>query len=64
MIFSPLCLPDEEDLKMDLTKKSGVAAGWGATNVTYFQEKTCVFTKGVTDADSGSDVLKKVDAVR
>ena len=60
---SPLCLPGPEDLKMDLTKKSGLTAGWGATGVTY-TETLCGWTRGVTDLDSASDVLKKIEAVR
>ena len=30
-----MCLPDTEDLVMDLTKKTGVVAGWGVTEATY-----------------------------
>ena len=48
---------------MDLTKKSGLTAGWGATGVTY-TETLCDWTRGVTDLDSTSDVLKKIEAVR
>ena len=63
LMSSPLCLPGPEDLKMDLTKKSGLTAGWGATGVTY-TETLCGWTRGVTDLDSTSDVLKKIEAVR
>ena len=48
---------------MDLTKKFGQPAGWGATAVAY-QETLCDWTKGVTVTESASDVLKKIEAVR
>ena len=60
---SPLCLPGPEDLKMNLTEKSGLTAGWGATAVAD-QESLCDWTKGVTDPNSASDVLKKIEGVR
>ena len=63
LISSPLCLPGPEDLKMDLTKKFGQTAGWGATAVAY-QETLCEWTTGVTVTQSASDVLKKIEAVR
>ena len=58
-ISSPLCLPDLDDLEIDLTKISGLTAGWGATDIDY-QPTTCDWTKGETDPDSVSDYLKKI----
>ena len=63
LLSSPLCLPDQADLQMDLTLKYGLTAGWGATAVNY-QETLCDWTKGVHDVYSGSDVLKKMERVR
>ena len=63
LLSSPLCLPDQADLQMDLTLKYGLTAGWGATAVNY-QETLCDWTKGVVDVSSGSDVLKKMERVR
>ena len=31
----PVCLPDTEDLQLDLTERDGVVAGWGVTEVEY-----------------------------
>ena len=48
---------------MDLEKKSGMTAGWGATAVAY-PETPCEWTAGVTVSESVSNVLKKMEAVR
>ena len=48
---------------MDLAMKTGLTAGWGATAVAY-QETLCGWTTGVTDFNSVSDVLKKIEAIR
>ena len=61
--YSPLCLPDDDDLLMDLTKKSGVTAGWGATAVK-FQENQCGWTYGMVVPGSGANVLKKIEGMR
>ena len=48
---------------MDLTKKFGQTAGWGATAVDYL-EGLCDYTRGLPDFNSASDVLKKIEAIR
>ena len=61
--FRPICLGDEEDLSLNLTERTGVVAGWGATEVSY-SDTLCGYIKGVTDPDSGTNVLKKVEGWR
>ena len=48
---------------MSLSERTGVVAGWGATKVSY-SDTLCGYIKGVTDLDSGSNVLKKVEGLR
>ena len=59
----PICLGEGEDLSLSLSERTGVVAGWGATEVTYVHT-TCGYIKGETNPDSGSDVLKKVEGLR
>ena len=58
-----MCLPDQTDLLMDLTERTGLTAGWGATAVTHTQTR-CDFTKGVTVPGSVSPVLKKIEGLQ
>ena len=61
--FRPICLGEGEDLSLSLSERTGVMAGWGATEVTY-SHTLCGYVEGVTDPNSGSDVLKKVQGLR
>ena len=61
--FRPICLGEGEDLSLDLTERSGVVAGWGATEVSYSQTQ-CGYSEGVTNTNSASNVLKKVESLR
>ena len=63
MYIRPICLGDDEDLSLSLSERTGVVAGWGATEVSY-AHTICGYTKGVTDLDSASSVLKKVEGFR
>ena len=62
-ITRPLCLPDDADYEIDLTTKSGVTVGWGAT-LTNYRETQCDWKQGEADLHSTSDVLKKIDDIR
>ena len=59
----PVCLPDTEDLQLDLTERDGVVAGWGVTEVDYVTTD-CDYTRGNYVAGSSSDVLKKIEDLR
>ena len=61
--FRPICLGEGEDLSLSLSERTGVMAGWGATEVTYVHT-TCGYIEGETKPGSGSDVLKKVQGLR
>ena len=61
--FRPICRGEGEDLSLSLSERTGVMAGWGATEVTYSQT-LCGYVEGVTDPNSGSNVLKKVEGLR
>ena len=59
----PVCLPDTEDLQLDLTERDGVVAGWGVTEVDYVT-RDCDYTRGDVVQGSSSDVLKKIEDLR
>ena len=59
----PVCLPDTEDLQLDLTERDGVVAGWGVTEVDYVATD-CDYTRGEYVTGSSSDVLKKIEDLR
>ena len=55
-MFRPLCLPDDDDLTLDLpAERTGTAVGWGLDNV-FYKETRCDYVKG--ESDSGSRVTK------
>merc|ERR1712183_957625 len=58
----PICLGDPEDFLIDLTQRTGVVAGWGATEVTY-ADTPCGYRKGVVNPYTLSSCLKKVDGL-
>ena len=59
----PVCLGEEEDLSLNLDKRSGAVAGWGTTEVDYTYTQ-CGYKKGVTRPGSLSTVLKKLLGLR
>ena len=61
--FRPICLGEGDDLSLSLSERTGVVAGWGATEVSY-SHTLCGYIKGETDPDSASNVLKKVKGLR
>ena len=61
--FRPICLGLPSDHELNLAERTGVVAGWGATEVSY-AHTTCGYTTGVVDPSSGSNVLKKVEGMR
>ena len=63
LYFRPICLGLPSDHELNLAERTGVVAGWGATEVSY-AHTTCGYTTGVVDPSSGSNVLKKVEGMR
>ena len=60
-MFRPLCLPDEDDLTVDLpAERTGTAVGWGLDTV-FYKETRCDYVKGETDSNSLSSKLKKIE---
>ena len=59
----PICLGLPSDHELNLAERTGVVAGWGATEVSY-AHTICGYTKGVPDYDSVSSVLKKGEGFR
>ena len=58
-MFRPACLPDEDDLTLDFSNRTGTLVGWGAQTVTYRDTK-CDYTRGIPDY-SLSTKQKKID---
>ena len=57
----PLCLPDHDDLTLDLpAERTGIAVGWGLDTV-FYRDTACNYVKGVSDTDSLQTKLKKID---
>ena len=60
--FRPICLADAEDLSLELTERTGVVAGWGATEVSYI-DTLCGFTEGINIPTSLANKLKKLEGL-
>ena len=62
VMFRPLCLPDDDDLTLDLPamKRTGTAVGWGLDTV-FYKHTACNYVKGVSDFNSLPNKLKKID---
>ena len=59
--FRPLCLPDEDDLTLDLVEERiGTAVGWGVDKV-YYKDAKCEIIEGEADESSMPTTLKKID---
>ena len=60
-MFRPLCLPDSDDLTLDLAaERIGTAVGWGLTNV-FHKHTMCDYREGVSDPNSLPSKLKKIE---
>ena len=61
VMFRPLCLPDEDDLTLDLpAERTGTAVGWGMDTV-FYRETACDYVQGVSDPNSLQTKLKKIE---
>ena len=61
VMFRPLCLPDEDDLTLDLpAERTGTAVGWGLDTV-FYKHTICDYVKGETDSSSLPTKLKKIE---
>ena len=58
----PLCLPDDDDLTLDLpAERTGTAVGWGLDTV-FYKDTSCDYVKGlVSDSYSLPTKLKKIE---
>ena len=60
-MLRPLCLPDDDDLTLDLPEEGrGMAVGWGL-DTAFYRDTTCNYVKGVSDPNSLSTTLKKIE---
>ena len=59
----PLCLPDDDDLTVDLpAERIGTAMGWGLQKIERYKNTGCNFVQGVvSDTDSLPSKLKKIE---
>ena len=61
VMFRPLCLPDDDDLTLDLpAKRTGTAVGWGLTTV-FYKNTACDYVKGDSNPNSLPTKLKKIE---
>ena len=61
VMFRPLCLPDEDDLTLDLpAERTGTAVGWGLDTV-FYKPTTCDYVKGEIYSNSLPTKLKKIE---
>ena len=61
-MFRPLCLPDDDDLTLDLpAERNGIAVGWGFDTIDY-RNTTCDYIEGVPKStNSFPTKLKKIE---
>ena len=62
-MFRPLCLPDDDDLTLDLSavERTGTAVGWGL-DIVFYKHTACDYVKGlVSDSSSLPTKLKKIE---
>ena len=56
----PLCLPEEDDLTLNLpAERTGTAVGWGVDTV-FYEHTACDYVKGESDPGSLPTNLKKI----
>ena len=57
----PLCLPDSDDLTLDLpAERTGTAVGWGL-DIVFYKETRCDFVIGESDSSKLPTKLKKIE---
>ena len=57
----PLCLPDSDDLTLDLpAERTGTAVGWGL-DIVFYKETRCDVVKGESDSSKLPTKLKKIE---
>ena len=61
VMFRPLCLPDDEDLTLDLpAERTGTTVGWGL-DIVFYKDTRCDFVKGEPDFSHRPTKLKKIE---
>ena len=64
-MFRPLCLPDDDDLTLDLVEeRTGTVVGWGLDTVYYrdwSESGGCEIVQGEIDKSSLPTKLKYID---
>ena len=59
-MFRPLCLPDDDDLTLDLpAERTGTAVGWGQDTV-FYQHTACDYVRGESHSGSLQTKLKRI----
>ena len=57
----PLCLPDSDDLTLNLpAERTGTAVGWGVEAV-FYKHTACDYVRGESDLGSLQNKLKKIN---
>ena len=61
-LSSPICLPDGEDERLDLASldRTGLAVGWGVTDLVRYERSSCDYEKGMYNTSAISNKLKKI----
>ena len=61
VMFRPLCLPDDDDLPLDLpTERTGTTVGWGL-DIVFYKETECDYIKGKSDPSRLPTKPKKIE---
>ena len=61
VMFRPLCLPDDDDLTLDLpTERTGTTVGWGL-DIVFYKETRCDYVKGESDSSRLPTKLNKIE---
>ena len=60
-MFRPLCLPDDDDLTLDLpTERTGTTVGWGL-DIVFYKETRCDYVIGESDSSRLPTKLNKIE---
>ena len=61
VMFRPLCLPDDDDLTLDLpTERTGTTVGWGL-DIVFYKKTRCDYIKGESDSSRHPTKLNKIE---